>query len=68
MQVEALRWSRRRIELSELIPRGEVFEISDSERTEAITEIGAHMTQLLTIVSQITRGEWHHLIDSKDGS
>lgn len=63
---EAQRWSGRCIQLDELIPRGELFEVSDTERTAAATEFWPHLAQLLGIISQITRGEWHHSVSSRE--
>ena len=54
------------IELSELIPKGEVFEVDDSERAAAATEFWPRVAQLLGIISQITHGEWHHLVSSRE--
>lgn len=63
---DAQRWTGCCIELDELIPRGELFEISDEERTVATIEFRSHVAQLLDIISQITRGQWHHSVSSKE--
>ena len=63
---EAQRWTGRCICLDEFIPRGEVFEVSDAERAAAATEFWPDVARLLGIVSQITRGEWHHSVSSKE--
>ena len=63
---EAQRWTGRCIELGELIPRGEVLDISDAERIDAITELGPHTARLLGILSEITYGKWHHSVGSKE--
>jgi hypothetical protein len=63
---EAQRWSGRCIELDELIPKGELFEVSDVERAAAAAEFWPHVAQLLDIISQITRGEWQHLGSSRE--
>ena len=63
---EAQRWSGRCIQLEELIPRGELFEVSDAERASAATEFSPHVARLLGIISQITRGEWHYSVSSKE--
>jgi len=63
---EAQRWTGRCIQLGELIPRGELFEVSNVERSTAAAEFWPHVAQLLGIISQITRGEWHHSVSSKE--
>jgi hypothetical protein len=63
---EAQRWTGRCIQLSELIPRGEVFVVSEADRVGAATEFWPHVAQLLDIIAQITRGEWKHLVSSKE--
>ena len=63
---EAQRWTGRCIELAELIPRGELFEVSDVERAAAASESGPHVGQLLGIIRQITRGEWQHSVSSRE--
>ena len=63
---EAQRWTGRCIQLDELIPRGELFLVSDAERIIAATEFGPHVARLLGIISEITRGDWHHSVGSKE--
>lgn len=62
----AQRWQGRCIQLDGLIPRGEIFEISDAERSGAAAEFWPHVAQLLDIIGQITRGDWQHSISSKE--
>jgi hypothetical protein len=63
---EGQRWMGRCIDLEDLIPRGEVLEVTDAERTMATARFGLCMGPLLGIISQITRGEWGHMISSKE--
>jgi len=64
---ETQRWTGRCIELDEaLIPRGELFEVSDAERSAAAVEFWPHVAQLLGIISEITRGKWRHVVDSTE--
>jgi hypothetical protein len=56
----------RCIQLDELIPRGEVFMVSEIERANAAVEFWPLVAKLLGIISEITRGEWHHLVSSKE--
>ena len=63
---EAQRWTGCCIDLDELIPRGQLFEVSDTERSAAMVEFGPDVALLLTIISQITKGHWHHSVSSKD--
>jgi len=63
---EAQRWTGCCIELGELIPLGELFEISDAERADAATIFWPHVALLLDIISQITRGEWRHSVSSRE--
>ena len=62
----AQRWTGRCIQLDELIPRGEIFVASEAERATAATEFSPSMARLLNIISQITRGEWKHLVSSRE--
>lgn len=62
----AQRWMGRCIELDEIIPRGEVLEVSDAERIAVATEYWPHVAQLLSIIGQITRGEWGHSLRSQE--
>ncbi len=59
-------WSGCCLELRDLIPRGEVFVISEAEYAEAGAEFWPHVAQLLCVISQITRGEWQHSSGSKE--
>jgi hypothetical protein len=63
---EAYRWMGCCIPLNDLIPKGELFEVSDVERSAAILTFGADVAQLLGIISQITRDEWPYTVDSWD--
>jgi hypothetical protein len=63
---EAQRWMGRCIDLDELIPRGDIFEVTDAERAGAVAQFGPTIAQLLGIIGQITRGEWRHLVSSKE--
>ena len=63
---EAHRWPGCCLELGDLIPRGEVFAISEEEYAAAGTEFWPHVAQLLWIISQITRGEWQHSSGDKE--
>ena len=63
---EAQRWSGCCLELGDLIPRGEVFVVSDTEYAGATTAFWPHVAQLLCIISQITRGEWQHSDSSRE--
>lgn len=62
---EAQRWTGRCIELDELIPRGEVLVVSDTEFAGAAIEFSPQVARLLRIINQITRGEWQHSVSSK---
>jgi hypothetical protein len=62
----AQRWTGRCIELGDLIPRGEVFAVSEDERADCAVEFWPNVAQLLEIIAQITRGEWKHSVDSKE--
>src|SRR5215204_1880870 len=59
------RWAGCCIELSEIIPPGEGFQISGDERVAA-AQYSRDFATLLDIISAITRGEWKHLVSSKE--
>jgi hypothetical protein len=63
---EGNRWTGCCIELDELIPRGTLFEASREEQASAAVEFWPEVGILLKIVGQITRGEWKHLISSRE--
>jgi hypothetical protein len=63
---EAQRWTGCWIQLDELIPRGEIFVVSEIERANAAVEFWPLVAKLLGIISEITRGEWRHLVSSKE--
>lgn len=63
---EAQRWTGRCIDLEELIPKGEILEISQQEYTRAAEEHWPHVAQLLRIIESLTRREWQIRVDSKD--
>jgi hypothetical protein len=63
---EANRWGGCGIELEELIPSGEILEVNETEMAEAASAFWPHVGQLLGILSQISRGKWHHLVSSKE--
>jgi hypothetical protein len=63
---EGNRWAGCCIELSEIIPRGDAFAVSPAERSAAAAEHWPDFAALLDIVSAITRGEWKHLVSSKE--
>jgi hypothetical protein len=63
---EGHRWPGCGINLNELIPRGEVFEVTPSERAAAAAELCPDFAVLLDIVSAITRGEWTHSVSSTE--
>ncbi len=62
----AQRWMGRCIELEELIPFGESFEVTEAEFQSAANDFSPHVAQLLVIISQITSGKWLHLVSSKE--
>jgi len=63
---EGHRWPGCGIELNDIIPSGEVFSVSPDERSAAATEHGPNFALLLDIIAAITRGEWTHLVSSKE--
>jgi hypothetical protein len=63
---EAQRWTGRCIELEDLLPKSNVFSITDVEYNDAATTFWPHVAQLLGIIESITRGEWRIRIDSGD--
>ncbi|HEV2293702.1 MAG TPA: hypothetical protein VGR35_07590 [Tepidisphaeraceae bacterium] len=63
---EGNRWPGSGINLSELIPRGERFEVTAAEQAAAGKTYWPEVAQLLGIVSQISCGEWKHLVSSKE--
>ena len=63
---EGNRWPGCCIELGEIIPRGEVFEITPGERAAAAAEGWPAFAALLDVIAAITRGEWTHLVSSKE--
>jgi hypothetical protein len=65
---EAHRWTGCRIELSDLIPRGALFVVSPEEKATAATEFCPEVAELLSVIASITRGEWKHLVDSKEAN
>jgi len=60
------RWPGCCIELDELIPRGEVFTVSGSERADAATDSFPGLARLLDVIAQMTRDEWKHSISSEE--
>ena len=62
---EAQRWSGCCIELGDLIPQGELFEVSDAERADA-SSLGSDIPKLLGIIRQITAGAWQHQVSSRE--
>ena len=63
---EGNRWPGCCIQLEDLVPRGEVLTVTEAEIAEAAVSFWPHVAQLLSIISQVTRGEWHHLASSKE--
>jgi hypothetical protein len=63
---EANRWIGCDIELDDLIPRGELFVISEAEAAAAASEFLPEVARLLGIISQMTTGEWRHHASSKE--
>jgi hypothetical protein len=61
----AQRWSGRCIDLDDLIPKGEVLEITDDEFQQASAEYWPDFARLLGIIESITRGDWHLRVDMK---
>lgn len=59
------RWSGRCIDLEDLIPKGEVLEITSEEYDQAATEHWPDFARLLGIIESITRGQWHIRVDTK---
>jgi hypothetical protein len=57
---EGNRWTGCCLPLEDLIPRGELFVVSEEELAAATTEYWPGFAKLLGIIAQITRGEWHH--------
>ena len=62
---EAQRWTGRCIELAELIPTGELLNVTGDEYSKAAVTFWPHVAQLLGIIHSITRGEWPVRIDSR---
>ena len=63
---EEYRWTGCCIELEELIPQGEILVVSNRELADAAVEFGVGTPDLLIFISQITRREWHHTVDSEE--
>jgi len=63
---EGNRWTGCGINLDDLIPRGTLFVVSPEEKASADAEYWAEVGILLGIVSQITLGEWKHLVSSRE--
>src|SRR4051794_3877216 len=55
---EGNRWPGCCIELSELIPRGQSFEVSEVERAAAAKQFWPAVGELLGVLCMIARGEW----------
>jgi len=62
---DAQRWPGRCIELDELIPRGQLLEVTDDEYNKATIAFWPQFAQLLGIVDSITRSEWNIRSNSK---
>lgn len=67
-KAEGHRWPGCSIELSEIIPRGEVFELTPAERTAAAARYGPDFPVLLDVIAAMTRGDWTHLVSSKEAN
>lgn len=63
---EAQRWTGRCIDLSDLIPKGEILEITNDEYAQAVAEHWPDFARLLGIIESITRGDWHLRVDMKE--
>ena len=63
---EGNRWTGCCIDLSDIIPRGEVFEVTPNERDAAVADLSPDFAVLLDIISAIMRGQWTHLVGSKE--
>jgi hypothetical protein len=62
---DAQRWKGRCIDLADLIPQGEILEITSDEYDQAASEYWPDFARLLGIIESITRGEWHLRVDMK---
>ena len=62
---DAQRWSGRGIDLADLIPKGEILEITADEYALAAAEYWPDFARLLGIIESITRGDWHLRVDMK---
>ncbi len=54
------------IQLEELIPKGEILVVSNRELADAAVEFGPRFAAMLSVISQISRGEWHYTVDSEE--
>jgi hypothetical protein len=63
---ESNRQAGIRIELNNLVPRGEVLEVSARDRFSVSQKYSPEFVLLLDIIAAITRGEWTHLISSTE--
>jgi hypothetical protein len=60
---DAQRWMGRCIDLEDLIPQGQILEISSEEYDRAATVNWPDFARLLGIIESITRGEWLLRVD-----
>jgi len=60
------RWMGCGIELAEIIPCGEPFEVTGDEQDACADEHWPHVSQLIGIISKITLGKWTHLVSSRE--
>lgn len=63
---ESQRWTGRCIDLVDLLPPSEPFELTDDEYSQAAVDYWPHVAQLLGIIQTISRGEWLIRVDSRD--
>ena len=62
---EGNRWTGCCIELSQLVPKGEILGLTADEYSNAANTYWPHIAQLLGIIEAITRSEWLIRVDSK---
>lgn len=60
------RWTGCGIDLEQIIPRGEGFVVTAAEQEACANEYWPTVARLLGIISDITLGEWVHLVSSRE--
>src|SRR5262245_1374502 len=54
------------LETDGLVPRGRHLDVTESERVEAARQYWDDFPRMLSIIDQVTRGQWRHAVDSQE--